>query len=93
MRKFDRRVIIPIIVFFLLVCLGAVGYLVFKNINIWQSDETYHQLQSTTASAAETTLYPEGEDPSNVAPRVENPVDFQKMLEIFNIIKNHLNVT
>ena len=94
MRKFDRRVIIPIIVFFLLVCLGAVGYLVFKNINIWQSDEIYHQLQSTTAasengsengqlnSSSETTVYPEGEDPSNVAPRVDNPIDFKTMLEI-----------
>lgn len=93
MKKFDRRIMIPIIVFFLLICLGVVGYLVFKNININQANETYRQMQTTVAATdttgsgtttaeSATTAVQTTQNPSDVAPRVENPIDFQQMMAI-----------
>lgn len=93
MKKFDRRILIPIIIFFLLICLGAVGYLVFKNFNIHQANELYRQLQTTAAvtetSGSSGTTTESGnaaqmttQNPSDVAPRVENPIDFQQMMAI-----------
>ncbi len=86
MKKVDKKIIIPIIVFFLLICLGAVGYLVFKNINIMRSYENYHALQTVPSDEQKNT------DPSMEAPRIESPADFQRMMSVNSEIYAWLSV-
>ena len=56
MRKNQNKLLIGIIVFFLIVCLAACGYLVFKHLSSNSDAEKYKELVETTAQ--DTTAQP-----------------------------------
>ncbi len=77
-----RKLLITLIVVFALVIIGAVGYVVIKQLGLFSSEETYREVQQSyvttaAATAAETITDPANTDETGFP--VNNPIDFENL--------------